>query len=264
LLSLYYTFHMSSTIQHIVLAIAAACFIVLPGQAGQTPPQPLVQPINTLVLSGGGVKGIAYVGALQAYEEITKQEISSIQHVIGSSAGSITALLVALGYTTEKIKEITWTANFKDFMDTSGKIESGLCLISVYGYYRGEFMYEYLKGLIVEKVNDGGNFINLGLDPTLANIYEKTGIHLTVFTTDLANNASKIFSSTDPGTKNISAAYAVRTSASIPLFFDAMFYQQDSSGVLTQAPDNLSFQCVADSSDSKYTAFVDGLFKIFE
>jgi predicted acylesterase/phospholipase RssA len=47
-----------------------------------------------LVFEGGGAKGLAFVGALQALEHAGH----SPRRVIGTSAGSITALLVAAGY----------------------------------------------------------------------------------------------------------------------------------------------------------------------
>jgi predicted acylesterase/phospholipase RssA len=51
-----------------------------------------------LVFEGGGAKGLAFVGALQAFE----RHGHKIRRVIGTSAGSITALLVAAGYNAEE------------------------------------------------------------------------------------------------------------------------------------------------------------------
>jgi NTE family protein len=51
-----------------------------------------------LVFEGGGAKGLAFVGALQALE----RHGHSPRRVIGTSAGAITALLVAAGYNAEE------------------------------------------------------------------------------------------------------------------------------------------------------------------
>ncbi len=51
-----------------------------------------------LVFEGGGAKGLAFVGALKALEQHGHQA----RHVIGTSAGSLTALLVAAGYSAEE------------------------------------------------------------------------------------------------------------------------------------------------------------------
>ena len=51
---------------------------------------------RNLVFEGGGVKGIAYVGAL----EVLDQEgiLKDIKRVAGTSAGAMVAVLVGLGY----------------------------------------------------------------------------------------------------------------------------------------------------------------------
>jgi len=51
-----------------------------------------------LVFEGGGAKGLAFVGALQALE----RHGHAARRVIGTSAGSITALLVAAGYNADE------------------------------------------------------------------------------------------------------------------------------------------------------------------
>ena len=69
------------------------------------------------VFEGGGVKGIGLVGALQAFEEAGFQW----QNVAGTSAGAITAALVAVGYTAQETKMImNERVDFHKFMDTAG------------------------------------------------------------------------------------------------------------------------------------------------
>ncbi len=52
-------------------------------------------PVTSLVLSGGGAKGIAFSGVVQALEDAAK--LQGIQLVCGSSAGAISAALLASG-----------------------------------------------------------------------------------------------------------------------------------------------------------------------
>lgn len=56
-----------------------------------------------VALAGGGLKGLAHIGALQALEELG----IDIDFLSGTSSGSLFATLYALGYTTEEIKNIT-------------------------------------------------------------------------------------------------------------------------------------------------------------
>lgn len=52
-----------------------------------------------LCLSGGGIKGAAHIGALQAIED----NKLSIEYISGTSSGSIVATLYAIGYTPSEI-----------------------------------------------------------------------------------------------------------------------------------------------------------------
>ena len=55
-----------------------------------------------LVCEGGGVKGIGLAGAFSALEEHGYKP----QNVAGTSAGAITAALIAAGYSAAEVKEI--------------------------------------------------------------------------------------------------------------------------------------------------------------
>ena len=72
---------------------------------------------RNLVFEGGGVKGIAYVGAMQILEE--KGILTDIQRVGGTSVGAINALLFALGYDNNEQRNIMWKLNFNNFLDAS-------------------------------------------------------------------------------------------------------------------------------------------------
>lgn len=54
-----------------------------------------------LVFEGGGAKGMVFVGALQAFEE----EGHTHGRLLGTSAGAITAVLLAAGYTADELLE---------------------------------------------------------------------------------------------------------------------------------------------------------------
>src|SRR4030066_1819314 len=73
-----------------------------------------------LVFEGGGAKGVAFVGALQAFERHGHKP----RRLIGTSAGSITACLIAAGYSAQEALDaiIEQTPEgrprFTTFMDT--------------------------------------------------------------------------------------------------------------------------------------------------
>jgi len=55
-----------------------------------------------LVCEGGGVKGIGLAGAFSVLEEQNFRP----QNVAGTSAGAITAALIAAGYTAAELKDV--------------------------------------------------------------------------------------------------------------------------------------------------------------
>lgn len=84
---------------------------------GDTPP---IEPreIRHLALEGGGGKGLAYVGAFRALEKIDgAQVLSCIEGIAGASAGAITALLFAVGYTPDDMADYMSKTDFNKFFD---------------------------------------------------------------------------------------------------------------------------------------------------
>lgn len=71
--------------------------------------------IDFLALEGGGGKGFAYLGALQVLEE--QHVMEHLKGVSGTSAGAITALMIALGMNAADIAEELERTNFDLFFD---------------------------------------------------------------------------------------------------------------------------------------------------
>lgn len=59
---------------------------------------------RNLIFEGGGVKGIAHVGAMQVLQQ--RGILNHVQRVGGASAGAINALIYAPGYGIEEQNEI--------------------------------------------------------------------------------------------------------------------------------------------------------------
>ena len=75
-----------------------------------------IHAIRHLVFQGGGVKGIAHVGAYQALLR-AGLSVDQIENVAGTSAGAINAMLLSVGYTPEEMLSLLKTLNFKTFLD---------------------------------------------------------------------------------------------------------------------------------------------------
>ncbi len=114
----------------------------------RTPRWPRLKPFhpNMLVMKGGGVKGIAYVGALEALEEYGYR----FNHFIGTSAGAITAALLAVGYTSQELKTVLAETDFRQFKDGWLPLSLPLLMLTK-GLYEGEKFRVWLENKLRQK-----------------------------------------------------------------------------------------------------------------
>ncbi|MGE0885547.1 MAG: patatin-like phospholipase family protein [Blastocatellales bacterium] len=114
----------------------------------RTPRWPRLKPFRPkmLVMKGGGVKGIAYVGAL----EVLEQYGYSFNHFVGTSAGAITAALLAVGYSSQELEKILAETDFRQFKD--GWLPLSLPLLWLTkGLYEGEKFRVWLENKLRQK-----------------------------------------------------------------------------------------------------------------
>jgi len=170
---------------------------------------------KNLVLEGGGVKGIAYVGALEVISD--KGILTQLERVGGTSAGAITALLIGLAYSSDEIKEILWDMDFSSFLDASpGVIRNDVRLVKEYGWYKGDTFREWVGKIIKDKTgNSEATFRDVEAMRKLKGFKD-----LYFIGTNLSTRFSEVFSSEH--TPDMVVADAVRISMSIPIFFAAI------------------------------------------
>ena len=95
------------------------------------------------MFEGGGVKGIAYLGAMQILEE--EGIFEQITRVGGTSAGAINALLIAAGFSASKMRKVMFSMDFRDFKDDSwGVLRDMKRLSKKYGWHRGNQFKKWL------------------------------------------------------------------------------------------------------------------------
>jgi len=169
---------------------------------------------RNLVFEGGGVKGIAYVGALQ--EMAKRNVLQDILRVGGTSAGAITAILVGLNYTISEIDTILRNLDFNKFMDdTWGAVRDTNRLLNEFGWYKGDYFRDWIAGVIKEKTGNGESTFNDVFTMKVAKGFRD----LYFVGTNLSTKFGEVLSYEH--TPRMCVADAARISMSIPLFFAA-------------------------------------------
>jgi len=168
---------------------------------------------RNLVFEGGGVKGIAYVGAMR---ELSKKGLlKNIVRVGGTSAGAINALIFALGYSIDEQEKILNSTDFEKFMDDSfGFIRDFKRLWNEFGWSKGDFFTNWIESLIKTKLKN--------TKATFADLKKAGCPDLYVIGTNLSTGYSETFSYERHPDMPLSTA--LRISMSIPLFFRAKRY----------------------------------------
>jgi len=97
-----------------------------------------------LVLEGGGVKGIALVGAIEILEEAGY----TFNRVAGTSAGAVVGALVAAGMPSSDLVALMRAVDYRRFQDESWSdalpIGKTVSLIAEQGIYEGTYLRDWL------------------------------------------------------------------------------------------------------------------------
>lgn len=154
----------------------------------------------TVIFGGGAIRGVAYIGAVNALKEYNVE----IGTLAGSSVGAVFAGLLAAGYDNDELKELFLNVNFDLFRD----IHFGLG--KEFALSKGGVFLDWLRELI-EKKYYGENYKKGENKPVTFGDLEK---ELVVITTDLTNFKCKEFSKKE--TPDFEVAKAIRISSTMP------------------------------------------------
>jgi NTE family protein len=176
-----------------------------------------------LVLSGGGVKGISFVGALWElnkmgviYDENNKLKLKGFA---AASAGSIIATLLAVGYSIDELNKIMLDLDFANIVDDKiGYIRDSYNFITKYGICKGQYLYNFIGELIKEKTGNP--------DYTFKQLYTDKNIKLVMSVTNLTLNKTIYLhpQHADEMYSEIPIRVGVRMSSSVPFLFEPYMY----------------------------------------
>ena len=148
----------------------------------------------TCLFGGGAIRGLAYVGAIRALEELDIE----FDIIGGSSVGSIFATLLACGYKSYELESLFMKVNFELFKDIHLGLGKGL------GLSKGGIFIDWLNELIAQKLEIKSKDI----------AFKDLKRDLVVITTNLKAFNTQEFSKYE--TPDFEIAKAIRISSSMP------------------------------------------------
>ena len=183
-----------------------------------------------LVLEGGGVKGVALVGAYSVLEERGYRP----ECVAGASAGAIVAALIAARYGADELSEIVGALDYSRFQDEAWEDRVPLAgiplsILKDLGIYEGAYFEEWMRCLLEAKgVRTFGDLVRREeAEPRFRH-------RLQVIASDLTERRLLVLPrdagalGVDPD--ELDVALAVRMSMSIPVFFEPVQFENPETG----------------------------------
>ncbi len=160
-----------------------------------------------LILSGGGIKGIAFIGALQVLDIYNL--LSHFDTFLGCSAGAIVSLLIYIGYTPKQLYKLFTKINFANYHEI------------------------HLDKIITEKGLDSGNKLmkllrlichRKGVYPstTFQELYNHFHKTLIIVGTNITTNRTEYFS--HQLTPSMPVLKAIRISISYPYLYKPVLW----------------------------------------
>ena len=168
--------------------------------------------ITHLVLSGGGMHGVMFIGALR-YLYFKKLD-KNITHIAGCSIGSFIGLMFAFKMQINEMEEIIYTAR-KDEELCNVPIKNYIKLITEYGMCDVSKFIIHLKRAVKNKYPFLDDIV------TFKDIAKKFGINLYISSTNINSCENRIFSIED--TPDICVFDACCASMCIPLLFKPIY-----------------------------------------
>ena len=149
----------------------------------------------TCLFGGGAIRGLAYVGAIRALEELNVE----FDIIGGSSVGSIFATLLACGYKSYELENLFMKVNFELFRDIHLGFGKNIALS------KGGIFVDWLNELITEKSD---------IKPKKNLTFNDLEQDLVIITTNLKDFNTQEFSKFE--TPDFEIASAIRISSSMP------------------------------------------------
>lgn len=190
-------------------------------------------PFRNLVFQGGGIKALAYHGALRVLEE--QQILSQIERTAGTSAGAMLAALVSMGLSVDEIVEVYRSVDYREmlasqhtdfperdstpsrmvreFRNVQAQFRSISRLVGQFGWNSTRYARNWLHETIAQYCGGNGR-------ATFADFRKRGFLDLHVVVTNVSARNTE-FLCVDK-TPDVAVADALLMTQAIPIFFEAI------------------------------------------
>ena len=171
--------------------------------------------IDTLILSGGGPSGIAYLGIFKALfeEKLLDNKLTGIKEIITTSVGIIPSIFFMLGISIDVAGKVIINYNFKNMINTDNISINDILLD--YGLFTTDGVYNLIHSLL-KNYHQRDDF-------TLKEFYELTKIKLNVKVFNVTLKQTQYLSyENEP---ELSLLTLSQMTTAIPLFFKPVVYK---------------------------------------
>jgi len=195
--------------------------------------------IKKLVLSGGAYKGLMMLGALQQLSKINYYDINNIEHIYGTSVGSLIGVVLCLKLEWKDIIDYTINKPWHNVIKLSSEL-----LLNIVSK-RGMLDRTFFESILLTLFKNSG----LNVNSTLNDLYNYSNICLNLFSVNLTTfKLEKINYKTHGDTNIIDAVYM---SCCMPFVFQPIKYKNNyyiDGGLKNPYPLNI---CIEDHTDTK-------------
>ncbi len=167
--------------------------------------------VKNLVLSGGSMKGLAYIGMIKCIEEY--DIVKKIDNFVGTSIGACVCFCLMIGFTYEELYDVFINLDINKARNIN--VDNILNFGTTYGVDNGEKIVKILKVFLKKKLQ-----VN---SITFSELYEKTQKNITIIGSCLNTTSVDYFNLKN--NPNMDVIDALRISISIPLFFTPVIYE---------------------------------------
>lgn len=205
--------------------------------------------INNLSFSGGGLKGVAFLGALRALEE--NDMLRDVSTIAGTSAGAIIATMLACRMTYADCRNMLMSVlgHFSEYGLSWLKVAKNVSSVKDrYGLYKTNRVRDYFRRLVASC-----SAVDEDEEITFSQLQDRSGIKLIITATSVQNHSPFFFSPDTTPDAYVSEALTI--SVNIPLLFQSTAYN-DKKMVDGAVVENLPMQCWSDEDIPRTLAFL--------